>query len=304
MILINYVFMCLIFGTTFLAIKIGVDAGLPPFFSAGSRFLIAGIIIFLWMLWKRKVSLSYLLRTEFMIIGMSSTFITFSSLYWAEQHVTSGIAAMLSSTGPIMILSMQSIFLRQAITRQAIFGCTIGFIGVILLILPSLAIEHNLIWAVSCLLILIGEAGYSAGTLYSRKTLLRVKEISPVTVNAIQMMYGGAGMLLISLLFEHFHSESINLLSATSSLLYLIVVGSMIGHSLYYWLLAKTNAVFPSTWLYISPVIALTIGAIVYNESVSPASILGAVLTLSGIMIANLDDLRALVVSRFPLRQR
>ncbi|WP_319633439.1 EamA family transporter [Paenibacillus psychroresistens] len=111
--------MCLIFGTTFLAIKIGVDAGPPPFLSAGSRFFIAGLIIFLWMLWKRRISISSLLRIEFMIIGMTSTFITFSSLYWAEQHVSSGIAAMLSSTGPIMILSMQSIFLRQAITRQA-----------------------------------------------------------------------------------------------------------------------------------------------------------------------------------------
>jgi drug/metabolite transporter (DMT)-like permease len=239
-----------------------------------------------------------------MLIGLSSTFITFSSLYWAEQHVTSGIAAMLSSTGPIMILSMQAVFLRQAITRHAVFGCTLGFIGVILLILPSLAIEHNLIWAISCLLILLGEAGYSAGTLYSRKTLLRVKEISPITVNAIQMIYGGAGMLLVSLLAERFHPASINIVPSIFSLLYLIVVGSMIGHSLYYWLLAKTNAVFPSTWLYISPVIALAIGALWYNESVSPSSILGAVLTLSGIMIANLDDLKALVVSRLPIKLR
>ncbi|WP_319633409.1 DMT family transporter [Paenibacillus psychroresistens] len=154
------------------------------------------------------------------------------------------------------------------------------------------------------MLILIGEVGYSAGTLYSRKTMLRVKEISPITVNAIQMMYVGAGMLLISLMFEHFHPESINLVSSASSMLYLIVIGSMIGHSLYYWLLAKTNAVFPATWLYISPVIALIIGALWYNESVSLSSILGALLTLSGIIMANLDDLKALAVSRFPIRQR
>jgi drug/metabolite transporter (DMT)-like permease len=298
MIIINYLIMCLIFGTTFLAIKIGVDAHLPPFFSAGSRFLVAGLLIFLWMLWKRKVSLSLLLRTEFMLIGLSSTFMTFSTLYWAEQHITSGIAAMLTATGPIMILGMQTVFLRQAITRKAIFGCSLGFLGVFLLILPSLAIEHNLIWAISCILVLIGEIGYAAGTLYSRKILLRVKEISPISVNAIQMMYGGAGMLLLSLLTERFHPESIDILSASSSFLYLIVVGSMLGHSLYYWLLAKTNAVFPSTWLYVSPVIALSVGALWYNEIITLSSMLGAALTLTGIMIANLDDLRALITRR------
>jgi drug/metabolite transporter (DMT)-like permease len=143
MIIINYILMCLIFGTTFLAIKIGVDAGLPPFFSAGSRFFVAGLLIFLWMIWRKNVRLSLLLRYEFMLIGLSSTFITFSTLYWAEQHISSGIAAMLTATGPIMILSMQSVFLRQATTRNAILGCVIGFLGVFLLILPSLAMKKT-----------------------------------------------------------------------------------------------------------------------------------------------------------------
>jgi drug/metabolite transporter (DMT)-like permease len=197
---------------------------------------------------------------------------------------------------------MQTVFLRQAITRKAILGCILGFLGVFLLILPSLAIEHNLLWAVSCILISIGESGYAAGTLYSRKTLLNFKEISPITMNAIQMMYGGAGMLLLSLLTERFHPESVDFLSASSSFLYLIVVGSMLGHSLYYWLLAKTNAVFPSTWLYVSPVIALIVGALWYNENIYLSSMLGAAMTLTGIMIANLDNLRALITRRVPIK--
>jgi drug/metabolite transporter (DMT)-like permease len=298
MIIFNYVLMCLIFGTTFLAIKIGVDAGLPPFFSAGSRFFVAGLLIFLWMIWRKNVRLSLLLRYEFMLIGLSSTFITFSTLYWAEQHISSGIAAMLSATGPIMILSMQSVFLRQATTRNAILGCVIGFLGVFLLILPSLAIEKNLLWALSCMLVMIGEAGYAAGTLYSRKILLRVKEVSSITVNAIQMIYGGAGMLLLSLFTERLHPESIHISAALSSFFYLIIVGSMLGHSLYYWLLSKTNAIFPSTWLYISPVIALIIGALWYNEAISRLSLFGASLTLIGIIIANWDGLRILLANR------
>ena len=113
MIIFNYLLMCAIFSTTFLAIKIGVEAGLPPFLSAGLRFLLAGAFIFLWMILQRKAKPSLLLRKEFLLIGMTSTFLTFATLYWAEQHVASGIAAILSATGPMIILMIQSVVLRK-----------------------------------------------------------------------------------------------------------------------------------------------------------------------------------------------
>ena len=94
----NYLLMCAIFSTTFLAIKIGVEAGLPPFLSAGLRFLLAGAIIFLWMV-LRKAKPSLLLRKEFHLIGMTSTFLTFATLYWAE-HVSSGIAPSYRQQAP------------------------------------------------------------------------------------------------------------------------------------------------------------------------------------------------------------
>jgi drug/metabolite transporter (DMT)-like permease len=148
------------------------------------------------------------------------------------------------------------------------------------------------------MIVLLGEAGYAAGTMYSRKILLHVKETSPIAVNAVQMIFGAAGLILLSLLTERFHPESVDVLPAMSSFLYLIVIGSMLGHSLYFWLLVKTNAVFPSTWLYISPVIALYVGARWYNEHISLFSLVGAALTLTGIIIANLDVLRTLITSR------
>lgn len=81
MIILAYGLVCLIFGTTFLAIKIGVDAGAPPFFSAGLRFFLAGAILFLWMVWKRKANFSLLLRKEMLFTGATLTFGTFATLY-------------------------------------------------------------------------------------------------------------------------------------------------------------------------------------------------------------------------------
>jgi drug/metabolite transporter (DMT)-like permease len=110
MIIFGYLLVCLIFGTTFLAIKIGVDAGALPFFSAGIRFFAAGLILFLWMVWKQKARFSMLFHKEMLLTGTGLTFGTFSTLYWAEQHVSSRIAAILSATGPIMIIMLQTSF--------------------------------------------------------------------------------------------------------------------------------------------------------------------------------------------------
>ncbi len=298
MIIFNYLLMCAIFSTTFLAIKIGVEAGLPPFLSAGLRFLLAGVIIFLWMVLQRKAKPSLLLRKEFLLIGMTSTFLTFATLYWAEQHVSSGIAAILSATGPMMILMIQSVVMRKNARRSDYWGCAVGFAGVCLLIMPEIAMGSDLIWILSCIAILIGEIGYSVGSLATRKLSFDMPDISPITINAVQMMYGGAALLLLSLFSEQVQWNGMLTLPAIGSVLYLTIVGSMLGHSLYAWLLKATNAFFPSTWLFVSPIIALGLGAFLYGEAISLYSIVGSLFIIGGILILNLPELQARRIAR------
>jgi drug/metabolite transporter (DMT)-like permease len=295
MIIFSYLLMCVIFGTTFLVIKVGIDAGAPPFFSAGIRFFLAGLILFVWMIWKRRAKVSLLLRKEMPITGMGLTFGTFSTLYWAEQYVTSGIAAVLSATGPIMILLLQASVLRQKVSVQSISGCFIGFAGVILLLLPSISVDVNLFWVFGCIVILVGEIFYSSGALYSKHVIQRFPDTSPIALNAAQMMYGGVMLLVLSLFTEHVNMESMLTLNTVSSLLYLIVIGSMMGHSIFYWLVAKTNPVFPSTWLYISPLIAVGLGVLLYNEVISWVALTGIVTIIIGIVLVNIDALRQLI---------
>lgn len=294
MILINYLFMCLIFGTTFLAIKIGIDAGAPPFLSAGIRFLLAGLILLLWMVWRKKTSFFILLRKEMLITGFGLTFMTFATLYWAEQYVTSGVAAVLSATGPMMVLILQAIFLRSKISLIATIGCFIGFFGVTLLLFPAFTLEISALWLVGCIVILIGEVGYAAGTVYARYTLVRFKETSPIALNAAQMFYGGIFLSILSFWKEPFQLEAFTNTSVILSIIYLIFIGSMIGHSIYYWLVANTNPLFPSTWLYISPLIAVSLGVIFYQEILTPIMFLGVITVIIGIILVNWEALKQL----------
>jgi drug/metabolite transporter (DMT)-like permease len=298
MVLFAYALVCLIFSTTFLAIKIGVDAGAPPFFSAGLRFFLAGAVLFLWMVWKRKVSFSLLLRKEMLITGATLTFGTFAGLYWAEQYVSSGLAAVLSATGPIMILLLQTTILRQKAPAISLYGCIIGLTGVLLLVLPNLAVDISPLWLIGCVVVLIGECCYAVGAIYSKKVINSMPEVSPIALNAAQMMYGGVLLFLISLATEKVQPEFLYSYKTAGSLLYLIVMGSMVGHTLFYWLVAKTNPVFPSTWLYVSPPIAVGIGFFFYQETVSWISLLGVFTIIAGTILVNADALKQLIRKR------
>lgn len=303
MIMLAYSLVCLIFGTTFLAIKIGVDAGAPPFFSAGLRFFLAGAVLFLWMVIKGKASFSLLLRKEMLITGAALTFGTFSALYWAEQYVSSGLAAVLSATGPMMILLMQMSFLRQKAPAYSLYGCIIGFTGVLLLVLPNLAVDVSPLWIVGCVVVLIGECCYAAGAIYSKKVITTFSGVSPVALNAAQMMYGGALLFILSLATENIHPGVLFSFKTAGSLLYLTVVGSMVGHTLFYWLVAKTNPVFPSTWLYISPPIAVGVGFLFYNEAVTWITILGVFTIIAGTVLVNAGALKQLLFQKQPSPQ-
>lgn len=298
MIFLAYVLVCLIFGTTFLAIKIGVDAGAPPFFSAGLRFFTAGAVLFLWMVWKRKVSFSLLLRKEMLFTGAALTFGTFAGLYFAEQYVSSGIAAVLSATGPILILLLQTSILRQKTSTISLYGCVIGLTGVLLLVLPNLAIDPSPLWLIGCLAVLIGECCYAIGTLYSKKVIHSMPEISPIALNAAQMIYGGVLLFLLSLVTENAHPRFLLSYQTVGSMLYLTAIGSMVGHTLFYWLVARTNPVFPSTWLYISPPIAVLVGFYFYNEPVSWITLLGVLTIITGTILVNAVSLKQIVLKR------
>lgn len=298
MVIINYFFMCLIFGTTFLAIKMGVDAGVPPFLSAGLRFFLAGLLLFSFMVWREKATIGLLFRKEMFFTGVCLTFGTFATLYWAEQYVTSGIAAVLSATAPMMIIVIQTFILKQKGNRKSLIGCVVGVIGVTFLILPSFSIDISPNWTVGCFAIIIGQVFYASGTIYAKHVIRIFETTSPIVLNAAQMMHGGILLIVLSFFTENIQFEYLLSPASMGSLLYLTIFGSMVGHTIYYWLVSRTNPVFPSTWLYISPLIAVILGVTFYHEYISWLTGIGTLTIIVGTILVNFETLRKLLLGK------
>ncbi|PEL12342.1 DMT family transporter [Bacillus sp. AFS017336] len=287
MIIINYLFICIIFGTTFLAIKFGIESGVSPLFSAGVRFTLAGLIVITYFLLKGQNVKKFILSKRLMYIGFCLTFMTFSTLYWAEQYITSGLAAVLSATGPMMILLFQLKRNNKRIERKQLIALIMAFAGVIFVCLPGISQHISYLWVAACVAVLIGEAFYGLGSITSKEVLTDFNSVSPFLINAFQMLYGGIFLLLFSFVIEKPNISILSSWDAQWPILYLIFIGSIGGHGLYSWLLAKTNPVFPSTWLYVSPLIASVLGYFVMDEPIKPIMAVGGILILSGVFIAN-----------------
>ncbi|MBE7128903.1 DMT family transporter [Bacillus mycoides] len=291
MVILNYILVCIIFGTTFLTIKIGIEAGAPPLFSAGIRFFLAGLILITIFKLKKKRVMPYLLSKRIMGAGFCLTFMTFATLYWAEQHISSGLAAVLSATAPMMILLLQSKKNKTKLQREQFLALFIALTGVLFISLPGMHQELTFIWSIACLVILVGELFYGIGSIRSKEILSDLPNVSPFLINGIQMFYGGVLLLIVSVVMEQPNLAVLTSWNVQWPILYLIFVGSIGGHGLYYWLLSKTNPIFPSTWLYVSPLIAVIVGYFVLGEPLNPAMGIGACLILIGVFLANRSTL-------------
>ncbi|MDQ0219735.1 EamA family transporter [Peribacillus cavernae] len=291
MIIFNYILICIIFGTTFLTIKIGIDAGSPPLFSAGVRFFAAGLLVLIFFALKRIHIMPLLFSKRIIYAGFCLTFMTFSTLYWAEQHITSGLAAVLSATGPMMIVMLQARQNKTKMRSEQFLALMIALVGVICISLPGFHQQLSYLWAMACMVILMGEVFYGMGSIKSKEILTELQDVSPFLVNGIQMLYGGLLLIITSIFTEHPDPSVLTSWSVQWPILYLIFIGSIGGHGLYYWLISKTNPVFPSTWLYISPLIAVIAGYLFLGEPLNPIMGIGALLILAGVFMANRSTL-------------
>ncbi|MFY0216331.1 DMT family transporter [Bacillus cereus] len=292
MVIFNYILVCIIFGTTFLTIKIGIEAGAPPLFSAGIRFFLAGVILMIIFKLKRKEIMPHIFSKRIMYAGFCLTFMTFASLYWSEQYISSGLAAVLSATGPMMILLIQAKRNREKLQKEQLVALVIALIGVIFVSLPGMHQQVSFIWSIACIVLVIGELFYGIGSIRSKEILSDLSNVSPFLINGIQMFYGGILLLIASIIVEQPNVTVLTSWSVQWPILYLIFIGSIGGHGLYYWLLSKTNPVFPSTWLYVSPLIAIIVGYIILGEPLNPTMGMGACLILIGVFLANRSTLR------------
>jgi drug/metabolite transporter (DMT)-like permease len=292
----GFVLLCILWGSTWLAIKIGLDS-IPPFYGLFFRFLLATIVLFAIMRIRRmtipKDRESWKL---FGTVGLLSLGLPFSIIYWAEQFLPSGLMSILFAVFPFMVAIFSHLFLpEEPLNRYKIIGIVLGFSGIFIIFSPSFFTD-----AASNHFDLPGMAGVIVATIFQAASVIIVKKkgknVSPITLNFGGMLVGTFPVFAMALMVEQFSDIRFDA-KAIGSVLYLSTFGSVVTFIVYYWLLKRLEAVYLSFLTFITPIVAVILGSIVLSEVLEQNTFLGATLVLVGILIANGKGLFNLVLN-------
>ncbi|MCW9065981.1 MAG: DMT family transporter, partial [Ignavibacteriaceae bacterium] len=257
-------------------------------FSAGLRFSLASIMIFVLMKIKSiplqtdKVSIRL-----YLLMGFFSFVIPFGLVYWAEQFVPSGMAAVLFAVYPFLVVIFSFIRLpSESIGFYKIFGTILGFVGIVIIFSDSF--EGDLTNY------LIGMFAVVLSGIMQAWIAVSIKKfgnhLHSLSMNFIPMVIAGISMIVIAFFAEDLSTIRMDE-NAVLSILYLAFFGSVITFTTFYWLIKRINLVILSLIAFITPIVALILGFFFYNEVLSARHFIGAAMVLTGVFWANLGNL-------------
>jgi drug/metabolite transporter (DMT)-like permease len=282
-ILLAFAIIYFVWGSTYLAIRVGVDE-VPPFLLAGGRFFVSGIVLYGWMRLKGIPSPSARQWAGASLLGALIFLVDYGCLFWAEQRVPSGIAAVVLATIPVFITLLEIIFLRtQRLTVRLGLALLMGLSGVAVLTVHSLSFGGVPINRAGALALLVAAFTWSLATILTQR--LDLPASKPMSA-AVQMLTGGAQLFLLAAVsgeFAGFHPQAVSA-KAWFALLYLIVAGSIVGFTAYVWLLHHESPTKVGTYAYVNPVVAVALGYLVGGESVGPRMLVGALLVVISVI--------------------
>jgi drug/metabolite transporter (DMT)-like permease len=278
--LLNLVIVYIVWGSTYLAIRIGVrpGSGFPPFFLAGTRVLTAGLILLAILAIQRKSI--HLTRSEFLRLVFSGVLLWLGGnglVVFAEQHVDSSVAALIIGSTPLAVTLMESILNQRRPSALLILSMLVGFVGVGLLSAPAFTsgVKAD---AGYVLLIVLASILWGAGSLFqSRKPV----SVAPELSSAVQHLAGAGALLLTAFITrEPFPQPTTQALLAWG---YLVVFGSLLAFTAYVRALRLLPTNLVMTYAYVNPVIAVILGALILNEKPSAWTLGGMALILLGV---------------------
>lgn len=280
MIKFTYILLCLIWGSTWLAIKLGLDDS-PPLWSAGIRFLIAGLILII-INRVRKVSYPKSVReiVRISIPGLIIYAFPYMMVYHGEQYISSSLTAVLFASFPFFIAGFSIFMLKSEKPKNyAWLGLFIGFGGVVVVFYDSLVTSEFVF--LGAVLIVVASAMSALGTMVLR-VWYNDKDFTMML--CLQILAGAVVTILAAIFFEPL--SSFNMTSKSiGALLYLAIFGSVVAFSGYYWLLKKITVISLSLIAFITPIIAIALGYFLLSETLSAFTAFGSVLILGGIIL-------------------
>ncbi len=275
-----WLILCLVWGSTWIFIKIGLE-DLPPITFASARFLLAVAILFV-VIRVQKIPLPRTAK-EWKLIALTGILqfsINYSMVFWSEQHITSGLAAVLQSMITVFGLILAWFFLpNERITKLKIFAVLVGIVGVAIIFIDQLQVQSFLAF-LGCVAVVIGS--YAAA---QASILVKAKggAFHPAALLFCQMLCGLPAIIVYSLVAEGNPLTFDWTWRAIICVLYLTVAGTIAAFWLYYWLLRRIESTKAMMISLVTPLLAVVIGAIVLGETLPPQTGIGGLLIIGSI---------------------
>ena len=281
--LLAFAIIYFVWGSTFLAIRVGVRE-VPPFLLAAMRFLVAGFVLYGWMIARGERSPTGRQWTSVSLLAILIFVLDYGLLFWAEQRVPSGIAAVMMATIPVFMALSEIVFLRtQRLTVRLALALLIGIGGVAVLMSRSLNLGGAPIDRAGAMALIVAAMSWSVSSALTRKLPLPP---SKVMSSGAQMLAGGVFLALTAAAlgeFRNFHPWTVSR-EVWLSLLYLIVAGSIIAFTAYVWLIHHESPTKVGTYAYVNPVVAVLIGYFLGGEALDLRTILGTTCVLISVV--------------------
>lgn len=272
----------IVWGSTYVAIQWAVET-MPPFLTAGMRFVTAGGIMLAVLRVRDRTPITAAHVRGAGLVGTLMLLGGNGLVCWAEKHVPSGIAAVMIATAPLWFVVLDWLVYRGPRPTLAVsIGAIIGFIGVVLLINPG-GVTGG-VHVGGAIALLCACALWPLGSLHSRRIAL---PSSVFVSTALQMVCGGASLLVVGSLLGEWPRVDLSAITLRSwlSFGYLLVFGSMIAFSCYVWLLRIASPALISTYAYVNPVVAVLLGTTLNHEPLSQRTLIGAAVIVVAVII-------------------
>ena len=269
----------IVWGSTYLGIALAGET-IPPIFAAGVRFLLAGALMGAFVALRRGIDPFRVGRNQLGSAALVGVLLLSANafLFVAERHVPIGLASLLIASVPLWIVLMRTVTGDRP-SRVALVGVGTGFVGIAVLVRPTASAS-----LFGILLVLGSALVWASGSFASSK--LPLPE-DPFVATTLQMLSGGALLLPIGLAFPG--SESLDPTTwswrSLAGLVYLVLIGSLVGYTAYVWLLGNLPISTVATYAYVNPVVAILLGVIFLDESVSWQILLGAAVVLVSVAL-------------------
>lgn len=275
----------LVWGTTFMGIRIAVES-IPGWFVAGMRQFLAGTILMIILLYRKELkwigwkSLSYQIIFAFLMLVMANGLTTV-----AEEELTSSLAALISACSPILVFLGSLAVGIQKFSLRAIMGIIICFSGILLIFWDGLGELANPQYLNGVLMMFLAILGWAAGTIFTKK--MNIKSENIILNLVYQFLFAGIFQLLLALMVTKDYSIDNWTVRSILATIYLAVFGSVITFFAFHYALTKISPIQVSILSYINTIIAIFLGWLILDEPISVNFLIAAIFIMLGVFIIN-----------------